>query len=199
MDILYPSEMKQQKVIKPSKKELLTDSENHLKKILIKSQLFLNTADALFKLDIPISILHASSHDYEDDDSKLILDCGYELMRRKGKRQEFAAHPCVNISLGFVKIKKFDELIQQLHKDFEKLKFYGRSGKQECDAGEYLPRMLQSDVYNSHPELSCMWDLGWNETMFAFIEVDEVVRDIEKDVLTGLVHEITRDLQFLPK
>ncbi|GMN35512.1 hypothetical protein TIFTF001_005337 [Ficus carica] len=179
--------------------EPLTETENHLKQTIIKSQLFLNTAEALFKLDTPTNILHADGHDHQDhhhEDKKLILDCGYELMRRKGRRQELAVHPCVKVSTSLVKITTFDGLVRELSKGFERLRLYGRNGKEDCEADEYLPRMLESDVYNKDPDMNCMWDIGWNENMFAFIEVDEVVRDVEKHLLNGLLDDITRELFF---
>lgn len=91
-------------------------------------------------------------------------------------------------------IKTFDGLVKKLHEDFEKLKFYDRRGTCECDVEEYLPRMLEIDVHNTEPDLNCMWDLGWNETMFASIEIDEVVRDLEVHLLSALLDDITRDL-----
>ncbi|KAK6938774.1 hypothetical protein RJ641_032282 [Dillenia turbinata] len=42
----------------------LTQDEDHLKQILIKSQLFLSAAEALFKFNIPVSILHAGIDGY---------------------------------------------------------------------------------------------------------------------------------------
>ena len=119
-------------------------------------------------------------------------------MRRRGRRQELAAHPCVKISISFVKIITFDGLVKQLHKDFEELKFYGRNGKEECEIEEYLPRMLEIDVFYKEPDLNCMWDLGWDKSMFAIIEVEEVIRDIEKHLLNGLLDDITVDLFSLP-
>ncbi|KAE8667474.1 hypothetical protein F3Y22_tig00112407pilonHSYRG00010 [Hibiscus syriacus] len=150
----------------PEMTEPLTESENHLKLILMKSQLFMNTAQALFKLNVPISILHANSHNYHDQDSKLILNCGYEVMTRKGRRKE----------------------------DFEKLKLYGRDGREDSPLEYYLPKMLEDDVYNKEPDLNCMWNLGWHNTMVGFHENDDVIRDAEKYVLNGLLDEITRDL-----
>ncbi|XP_034674217.1 uncharacterized protein LOC117905397 [Vitis riparia] len=175
----------------------LTENENHLKQILIKSQLFLNTAEALFKLNVPVGILHASGHDCHDEESRLILDCGYELMRRKGKRQELSVHPFVKISISSTKIASLDDLVKQLHIDFEKLKSCGRDGSDDCDAADYLPKMLELDVQTMDPDVNCLWDLGWNDKMFAFIEKDDVIRDVERHVFSGLIGEITRDFLHL--
>lgn len=201
LDISYTVQFEQQK--KPfnwRKHEALTESESHLKQIVIQSQLFLNTAEALFKLEIPFGILHASGgHEYstqsEFEDSKLTLDCGYEVMKRKGRRQELAVHPnFVKISISFIEVQSLDELVKQLYKDIERLKLYGKNGKLECGPEEYVPRMLEIDVNNREPELNCMWDLGWDAAMFGFLEVDEVVRDLGRLVLSGLIDELTRDL-----
>ncbi|XVE94728.1 hypothetical protein REPUB_Repub02eG0033500 [Reevesia pubescens] len=180
----YPSEMP----------EPLTESENHLKQILMKSQIFMNTAEALFKLNIPINILHANGHDYHDQESKLVLDCGYEVMKRKGRRQELSVHPFLKVSITSNKAKSLDELVKQMCKDFDELKLYGRDGKEDSPFEDYLPKMLEADVNNKEPDLNCMWDLGWNSYMFGFLEKDDVIKDMEKFVLNGLLDEITRDL-----
>lgn len=193
-DISYPSQLEHQKIPKLGMQELLTESENCLKQILITSELFLNTAEALFKLNIPFNILHASSYNCQDEESKLILDCGYEVMKRKGRRQEFIIHPCMKISIHSTKVTSLDKLVKQLNKDFETLKLYGRNGNPKCDVEDYLPKMLEIDVYHSIPDVNCMWDLGWNDMMFALLEKDDVIRDVEKHVLNGLIDEITRDL-----
>ncbi|KAK9270757.1 hypothetical protein L1049_026340 [Liquidambar formosana] len=123
MDMSYPSQLEHQKNSKLETQEPLTEIENHLKQILMKSQLFLNTAEALFKLNIPFGILHASSNNCQDEDSMLILDCGYEIMRRRGRRQELTVHPCMNISISSMKVRSLDDLVKQLHRDFGKLKY----------------------------------------------------------------------------
>ncbi|MBA0710973.1 hypothetical protein Golax_010214 [Gossypium laxum] len=177
----------------------LTESENHLKQILMKSQLFTNTTEALFKLDIPIGILHGNVHNYNEQESKLLLDCGYEVMKRRGRRQELSAHPFLQVSISSStsnKAKSLDDLVKPMCKDFDKLKSYGREGKEDCSFEDYLPKMIEVDVNNKEADLNCMWELGWNCMMFA-LEKDDIVRDVEKYVLNGLLVGITRDL-FTP-
>ncbi|KAB2089865.1 hypothetical protein ES319_A03G089800v1 [Gossypium barbadense] len=169
--------------------EPLTESENLLKQILIKSQLFTNTTEALFKLDIPTGILHGNVHNYNEQESKLLLDCSYEVMKRRGRRQELSAHPFLQVSISSStsnKAKSLDNL----------LKSYGREGKEDCSFEDYLPKMIEVDVNNKEADLNCMWELGWNCMMFA-LEKDDIVRDVEKYVLNGLLVGITRDL-FTP-
>ncbi|KAK1555050.1 hypothetical protein Q3G72_021170 [Acer saccharum] len=195
-DIYHPSQVKYQKKSKPETTEPLTESDNHLKQILIKSQIFLNTAEALFKLNIPFGILDAGGggHDIQDEDNKVILDCGYEVMKRKGRKLELSVHPFVKVSIIAKRARSLDDLVIELNKDIDKLKLYGRNGNVDAAIEDYLPKMLESDVYNKDPDLNSMWDLSWDEMMFAFIEKDDVVRDVERYVLNGLVDEITLDL-----
>ncbi|GAV78229.1 DUF4378 domain-containing protein [Cephalotus follicularis] len=197
-DISYPSQPKYHKHSKSETPESLTESENHLKQILIKSQLFLNTAEALFKLNIPISILHADCHECLDEDSKLILDCGYEVMRRKGRMQELSVHPCMNVSVTYMKVRSLDDLVKLLRKEFENLKsYYGKNGNNaECVVENCLSKMVESDVHDKDPDVNCMWDSGWHDIKYAFLEKDDVVRDVEKILLNGLINEITLDLIY---
>ncbi|XP_019458445.1 PREDICTED: uncharacterized protein LOC109358587 isoform X2 [Lupinus angustifolius] len=172
----------------------LTDGENCLKWILVMSQLFINTAEALFRLKIPLSVLQNGGSDNQDEGRKLILDCGYEVMKRKGIRQELKAHTYSNISISTMNVRSFDDLVRQLNKDMEKLKFYGRNRSLQVDVEDCLPKMLENDVYNKDPEIGCMWDLGWNDETFAFIEKYDLIRDTEKHILSVLLDEITGEL-----
>ncbi|KAI3439630.1 uncharacterized protein J3R85_004460, partial [Psidium guajava] len=174
--------------------EKLRECERRLKHILARSQLFLNTAEALFKLDSPVALLHVSDENSLGDDDKLILDCGYEIMKRKGRKQELAVHPFMKISVAFVRVRTLDDLVKQLNRNFDQLKLHGRDGIPECEPEYYVPKMLEVDVDVGDPDTNCMWDLGWNDAMFAFLEKDDVVRDVEKQVISGLIDEMTRDL-----
>lgn len=172
----------------------LTESENCLKWILVMSQLFVNTAEALFKLNIPFNVLQGGGRENQDEGSKLILDCGYEVMKRKGIRQELKVHSYSRISMGSMNIISLDDLVRQLNEDMEKLKLYGR--KKSCqadDVEDYQSKMLEHDVYDRDPDMNCMWDLGWNDETVAFIEKYDVIRDTEKHILSVLLDEITVD------
>nr|GME19395.1 Pre-mRNA-splicing factor like [Ipomoea batatas] len=174
--------------------EPLTESEKHLKETLIKSHLFLSTAEALLKLNLPISVLHATDHINHGADFKLTADCGYEVLRRKARRQELSLHPCAKISISYTKVRSLDDLIKQLCRDFDKLSSYGWNGRESCDSSQYFNNMLAKDMQNRDPDINCMWDFGWDETMFGFLEKDEIAKDVEKHLLKGLIDEITIDL-----
>ncbi|KAL4310359.1 hypothetical protein GQ457_01G026110 [Hibiscus cannabinus] len=175
--------------------EPLTESEDHFKQILMKSQLFMHTAKALFKVSIPTTILHGDGDNYHDQESKLILDCGYDVMKRKGRRQELSAHPFLKTSvLASNKAKSMDDMVKQMCKDFDKLKLYGREGMEDSSFEDYTAKMVEADINDKEPDLNCMWDLGWNFMMFACLEKDDVIRDVERYVLNELLVDITKDL-----
>ncbi|ESW32565.1 hypothetical protein PHAVU_002G333000 [Phaseolus vulgaris] len=189
------SNVEDQNICEKSFQQPLTESENCLKWILVMSQLFVNTVEGLFKLNIPFNVLQGGGREIQDEDSKLILDCGYEVMKRKGIRQELKkVHSYSGILMGTTNIIiSFDELVRQLNKDIEKLKFYGRKKSCQFDVDDNLPQRLENDVYDKDPDVNCMWDIGWNDETVAFIEKYEVIRDAEKHILSVLLDEITLD------
>ena len=193
MGINKHSQLQDQTISEICIQQPLTESENCLKCILVMSQLFVNTAEALFRLSIPFSNFQGGGQDNQDEGSKLILDCGYELMKRKGIRQELKIHTCSKISIITMNIRSLDDLVRQLNKDMERLKFYARNRSCQVDVEDYLPKMLEHDVYDKDPDIDCMWDLGWNDETFAFIEKYDVIRDTEKHILSVLLDEITRE------
>jgi len=190
----YNLQPKQQKPTNIEKQKPLTEDEMYLKQKLITSHIFLNTAEALFKLNIPIGILnYAIDQVCQGRDSKLILDCGYELLKKKGRRQEIFLHPHINTLMSYRKVTSFDDLVRQLHKGIESLRSYGRCGTHEYDDADYILRMLERDIQYRDPDINCMWDFGWNELMFAYVEMDDVIRDIEQNTLDELMNEMAKD------
>ncbi|XP_074270283.1 uncharacterized protein LOC141593919 [Silene latifolia] len=173
------------------KQEPLTEDQINLKQKLIQSHLFLNTAEALFRLHIPIGILnYASDQINNDKNNNMILDCGYELLRRKGRRKEMSLYPNIGKTMKCKEVMSLDNLVRQMQEDFETLRNYGRNGTDEYNEVEYILKMLERDIFYRAPDLNCMWDLGWNETVFAYTEVDEVIRDMEQSLLDELLDEI---------
>ncbi|XP_047335452.1 uncharacterized protein LOC124938976 [Impatiens glandulifera] len=173
----------------------LTEDEANLKLILIKSQQFLHTAVALFKLDFPISILHINDYSINQaKDEKVIIDCGYEIIRRKGRRQEEFIH-YRSLKLSSIRIDSLDELVRRLNVEFGNLKSYGRIRMNEDESIDNPFNMIENDILvNKDPDINCMWDSGWNDAIFGVAEREETIRDVEKQVLNCLLDEIARDL-----
>ncbi|KAK4387523.1 hypothetical protein Sango_2358900 [Sesamum angolense] len=170
------------------------EHEKDLKEILIKSQLFLSTAEALFKLNIPVSFLHVGDHDYEVAEKKLVLDTAYEVMKRKARRYEVTYHPYTKTNISCTKLRSLDNLVKQLCKELEILKFYGGHGN---DVAAGLYEMLNKDIYNKGPDVNSMWDFEWSNMMSMFPEKEEVIREVETHMINGLLDEITNDLVII--
>ncbi|KAL8141198.1 hypothetical protein V2J09_007219 [Rumex salicifolius] len=180
------------------KQQPLTGDEIYLKKILITSQVFLNTAEALFKLNIPLGILNASfitcqEEEEEEEGTKLITECAYEMLKMKGKRRELVFYNRKNAIISNMRLKTLDDLVRQLHKDFEKLRTYGKTMNSDKDHAEYLLKMVERDMHHKDMDVNCMWDLGWIDSVFAYVEMDEVIRDVEKCVINELIDGVLEE------
>ncbi|KAF6166638.1 hypothetical protein GIB67_005500 [Kingdonia uniflora] len=173
----------QKKIPQSEIKGSLNKTENQLKQILVTSQLFLNATGALFRLQIPAGILLASAQIFEDEKNKLILDCSYEVMKRKGRRRELTSY-------GSANVKCFDDLVKEVNVDIETLQLSATYWENELDGEKCLQRMLEKDIQDRNLDVNCMWDSGWSDTMLGYLERDEVVKDVEKFVLNILIDEI---------
>lgn len=174
------------------KEESLTEKGSPFKKMVVNNKNFLNTAQALFKLEIPIGILHASENAYPAEDSKGTLDCVYEVMRRKNRREE--SNFALRLSIAPIRERSLDDLIQELNGDLQNLKCPITKEGGNYDTAEMLHKMLARDIQNCNPDINCMWDLGWTMMLFADAEKDEVVRDVEKHILNMLINEFALDI-----
>lgn len=172
--------------------ELLTKDEYNLKQILMNSQHFLNTAQAIFKIKVPISVLQASENICHHEGDKLVVDSGYEIMRRKGKREE--ALFTKKLPFALAKTRCLNDLIKELKNDLRSLEPPSTSEGVNNDIAECLHKMIQRDIQNRNPDVNCMWDICWNSMTFANIEKEEILRDVEKHILNGLINELARDL-----
>ncbi|KAL3634284.1 hypothetical protein CASFOL_021338 [Castilleja foliolosa] len=174
--------------------EQLTEPEKELKEIVIKSQSFLSTSEALFKLNTPVSYLHAAEQDYEVAENKFILNCAYELMKRKARRTENSYNPYIKANISSPKVQSLDDLIKQLCKDLETVKFYGGNESDECDVAVRLHKMLEKDIYHKDADANSMWDFEWSNIGVLVPEKEGVVRDVERYMLNGLLDEVANDL-----
>lgn len=91
-------------------------------------------------------------------------------------------------------MKSLDDLVRELCKELEILKFYGGNGTDECDVAASLHKMLDNDIYNTDPDVNSMWDFEWSKLMSVFPEKEDIVKDVERHMLNGLLDEIMNDL-----
>ncbi|XP_019153198.1 PREDICTED: uncharacterized protein LOC109149716 isoform X2 [Ipomoea nil] len=184
------------KISSVTKKEPLTEPEKCLKEVLVTNQLFLSTIEALFKLNIPTSTLQTNDPNSKSSEFQLKLHCSYEVVKRKARRRRLSNHPYAKISsMGCIKVRSLDDLVKQLSKGFDMLNSYWSKGRENCrTAADYLHTMVEKDIQNIHPDLNSMWDFGWDTMMSTSQENDEIIRDVERHLLNGLLDEITLDL-----
>nr|GMC47941.1 Neurofilament medium polypeptide like [Ipomoea batatas] len=179
----------------PENKNGLTEPEKHLKELLVTSQQFLNTIEAFFKLNIPTSTLQTNDPNSKSSEFNLKLHCSYEVVKRKARRRRLLSHPYAKTSIGCIKVRSLDDLVKQLCKGFDVLNSYWSKGKENCHtAADYLHTMVEKDIQNINPDLNSMWDIGWDTMMSTSQEKDEIIKDVERHLLNGLLDEITLDL-----
>ncbi|XP_074568655.1 uncharacterized protein LOC141825167 [Curcuma longa] len=183
------SKWQKQEICEANGQGLLTKDENLLKQLLVNNQQFLDMAQALLNITIPGVVLQTRNKACQKEENKVLLDCGYELLRRKGKIENVRAMEPL-YSPGDVNI---DALVKELNNDFESLKFSNESTVSDDDA-EFLYMLLERDIENREPDINCMWDIGWSSIVAASLQKDEFTRDLEKHVLSGLISELAREL-----
>lgn len=169
---------------------LLTEDEYALKQILVSSQHFLNRTQSLLKIETPTDALPASGNTYRYGSDRLVLDTSCELIRRKSKREE--AQISRIIPYAPVKVRSLDDLVKELNDDLRSLDMPSKTEAANNDIAECLLKMIESEMQNRNPDINCMWDMCWNNLIFA--NIDEITRDLEKHVLNGLINDLARDL-----
>ncbi|KAH0458607.1 hypothetical protein IEQ34_011421 [Dendrobium chrysotoxum] len=178
-------------IMEVDQQEILTKDEETLKKTLTTNQNFLNVAQALFQIKIPVGMLQAAENASPDNDAKLIIDCGNELLRRKGKREELS----FSRKGSFTPLKRsIDALIKEVNADFESLKYQNYTVGCDYDLAASLNKMIEKDIQHWHPDINCLWDFGWDSNTFVCLEKKEILTEVEKHVLNGLLNELSRDL-----
>lgn len=174
----------------PDHLDTLNEEETQLKCMLVLSLHFRNTAEALFKLNIPVNrILQADNQECEDMEQKHILEAAYEIMERKARRHELKVNPFTKCFISCPKVLSLNDLVKQLHKDLETLKCYG--GVWGNDMGAYLLKMVERDMYCTDPDINCTWEYGWNnDWCFALAEKNGTIEEVEKRIIDDLLDDI---------
>ncbi|KAK8968648.1 hypothetical protein KSP40_PGU012831 [Platanthera guangdongensis] len=167
--------------------QVLTEHEDALKQKLITSHSFLNIAQSLFQIKIPVRILQENASPRKH--SRLVIDCGNEILRRKGQREEVSfSGKCFLAPLK----RSIDALIKEVNADLESLKYENNTC--DYDLADYLHKMIENDIRQRDPDINCLWDIGWDNKTFVCFEKREIVRDVEKHLLNGLLNELATEL-----
>lgn len=158
--------------------------------ILLSNESFLSRAEELFDTDAwEPTVWKTVSVENEMPNSTLVLDCANELLENKRFQSALTISKSpVNISRVSI---SFDKLLNEI-----------------CDAIEVLRSHTKVDanilsvdtLYALHErDLSCngvistTWDLGWRNA-FTLDEVEQIVTDIEKHVVNGIIDDALTEL-----
>uniref|UniRef100_A0ACD5XCN4 Uncharacterized protein n=1 Tax=Avena sativa TaxID=4498 RepID=A0ACD5XCN4_AVESA len=175
-----------------------TENQLLLVRMLVKDRYLLETAKAIVRVHDPVSFV-------DDDDagarsrpdkgnSDLLPAVAREVIRRKGKRSEAMEEVSVARAAN-PKLRCLDDLVRELDGDVESLDISKKLHRQsDSGAAEGLLMILRSDIQNDHPDANSTWDFGWNRVLGLPIEKNEVVRDLEKNILGGIITDVARDL-----
>ncbi|XP_015691280.2 uncharacterized protein LOC102719188 isoform X2 [Oryza brachyantha] len=171
-----------------------TENQLVLMKMLLKDQYLIETAKALVRNPAPVHFVNASADKWSEKFSSLFSDIAREVIRKKGKRTE----AMVEVSMTHpanMKSQYLDDLLMELDGDIESLNISKKSHQQGDDhTAENLRMILHRDMQNNHPDANSMWDFGWNGMSGLPIERNEVVRDLEKNILGGMITDVAREL-----
>ncbi|XP_019179895.1 PREDICTED: uncharacterized protein LOC109175068 isoform X2 [Ipomoea nil] len=156
-----------------------------IKNLLLSSTSFLSHAEELFDIYAwqPVELKPDSSHN-ETPETKLLLDCASELLESK-KLQKKAIRSQEHISL--------DKLVGEICDGIETLRSYKDLITATLSA-DTLFALVERDL-QCNVAVSGAWDLGWRKG-FTYDEVENVVADMEKLVLGGILEDALADFAW---
>ncbi|KAL5210793.1 hypothetical protein ABZP36_006416 [Zizania latifolia] len=171
-----------------------TENQFMLMKMLLKDQYLLETAKALVRIHVPVHAVNASADKWSEKSDALFSDVAREVIRRKTKRAEAMVEASMTRTAN-LKLQHLIDLIVELDGDIKSLNISKNSHRQgEDDTAENLQMTLYRDIQNNHPDSNSMWDLGLDRISDLPIERSEVVRDLEKNILSGIITDLAREL-----
>ncbi|CAA7045789.1 unnamed protein product [Microthlaspi erraticum] len=165
-------------------------SQISLKSFLSNSQDFLSYAENLFDLNTNTKRSQESTFQNRDSivisDQRLALDFAKEVAKRRSLLH-IEEPTCPQRSSVHI-----DELLMEVCDGFESLRSYRDNFLgQDSFVKESIDMVLEKDLKSMKTEMttSGVWDLGWRSE-FQIDETYQAVVDLEKLILSGLIHEI---------
>ncbi|XAR53347.1 hypothetical protein NMG60_11021879 [Bertholletia excelsa] len=159
-------------------------TETPTKDMLLGSPSFLSYAENLFDINPDKGMVSQATtlEDYGKTETSLLLDCAYELVQQKNLELRQIQHPLLNNPRNSKIRISLALLVEKV-----------------CDGIEKLPANF---IYSAlERDLKCqgmaggVWDLGWRYA-FTVDEVGQVVGDVEKLVLSGIIEEMIREFML---
>ncbi|XP_009757845.1 uncharacterized protein LOC107794997 [Nicotiana tabacum] len=154
--------------------------------ILLSNESFLSRAEELFDTDAwEPTVWKTISVDNEVAENTLLLDCANELLEHKRSQCTLV------VSKNPIKTSKisisFDKLVNEICDKIEVLKSYTKVAGNNLSIGT-LYALHERDIW-CNEVVSTTWDLGWRNG-FTLDEVEQVVTDIEKHLLSGIIDDV---------
>ncbi|GAV78432.1 DUF4378 domain-containing protein [Cephalotus follicularis] len=164
----------------------------NLRRLLSSSPSFLSHAGELFDLDAnTFTILEASDKDdFGDANLRFTMDCANEFIERKSLPDSRTVHPLLPTCSWNSKISlSLDQLLVEICNGVEALGSYGKPASENLHT-DSLSAILERDI-RCKGMVSGLWDMGWRNG-FSVNVVEQIVYDIEKLILDGLIDELFR-------
>ncbi|KAF3657500.1 putative rho guanine nucleotide exchange factor 8-like [Capsicum annuum] len=171
------------------------NSRSTTRYLLLSSESFLCRSEELFETDVlEPTIRQTTSVDHEIVNSAFLLDCAKELLEHKRSQCALAVDP---LSLKAIKMRKFsvsfDKLVSEICDGIEVLRSHDKAAGKNLSA-DAVNSLLERDLW-CKGVASSAWDLGWR-TGLTNNEVEEVVTDIEKYLLTAFIDDLLADFML---
>lgn len=171
-----------------------TENQLLLTEMLLKDHYLLETAKAITGIHVPVSVVDVNTGKWLDKSNQVLSDIGREVIRRKCKRTE----AMVNVSMtrtATPRLQTLDDLIRELDSDIQSLNIPKKPHQQSWDStAEKLKMILLRDIQNTHSDANSMWDFGWSRMSDLPIEQNEVIKDLVKNILGGIITDVAREL-----
>ncbi|XP_062090799.1 uncharacterized protein LOC133797048 [Humulus lupulus] len=166
--------------------------EASLREVLLSSLSFQSCAEELFDVNTNSSSMISSSiiettciDDFEAPTLRLPLECAKEIIELKSFQDSQTVHPLLPYIGKPRRSISIEMLVEEVMKGIEALAIYSKPGE---DLADCLYATLERDL-TCNGVVNGMWDSGW-KTGFSLDDAEQVVNDVEKLVLTGLIEEV---------
>jgi hypothetical protein len=89
-----------------------------------------------------------------------------------------------------------DDLVRELDADILSLDIPSMKPHQQSDnsTAENLKMVIRSDIENARPGANSMWDFGWIRMRDLPIEIKDVVKGLERNILGSVITDVAREL-----
>lgn len=154
--------------------------------ILLSNESFLSRAEELFDTDAwEPTVWKTISVDNEMAENTLLLDCANELLEHKRSQCTLAVskNPIKTLKISI----SFDKLVNDICDKIEVLRSYNKVDGNNLSV-DTLYALHERDIW-CNEVVSTTWDLGWRNG-FTLDEVEQVVTDIEKHLLSGIIDDV---------